>query len=244
MKRKTGKIAIFSFLILNIILQITYQFVIRTQIPYDWWDIYRDVHYPQNIADHLADCFFLMNYFLVGYLVFEERHYCGSMTEGKLTNKWRYCAQFCQIGGLASYAILWLGLTDYPIVRPADTPDSYVYMLLREKLSEEQWDNLFEFNSYDYCINVAIILAPAFLFFVLNFIHFLKMYIWRKKAGCPDKKWNRWNIIYITVFLLVFCWTFESLRGFDLMIKIPGFSSFLREYDRRNSPSVPPTWVF
>jgi hypothetical protein len=32
-------------------------------------------HNPQKIEDHLADCFFLMNYFLVGYLVFEEKHY-------------------------------------------------------------------------------------------------------------------------------------------------------------------------
>lgn len=175
MKRKTGKIAIFSFFILNIILQITYQFVIRTKIPYDWWDVYGDVHYPQKIADHLADCFFLMNYFLVGYLVFEEKHYYDSMTDGKLTNKWRYCAQICQIGGLAAYAILWLGLTNYPLLQPADIPHSYVFMLLREKLSDEQWDNWIDLDvGYTYCIYIAIILAPAFLFFYFQRNSFFK----------------------------------------------------------------------
>ncbi len=240
MKRKTGKIAIVSFLVFNIILQIIYQFVIRTKIPYDWWYIYGDVHYPQKIADHFADCFFFMNYFLVGYLVFEEKHYYDGMKDGRLANKWRYGAQVCQIGGLAAYAILWLGLTDDPFLRPVDTPDSYIYMLFFEKMSEEQWDNSI---GYIYCVYAAIILAPAFLFYVLYFVQFIKMYIRRKKAGCPDKKWNRWNIIYITVFLLIFFWSFESLRGFDLVGKIPGFSSFLREYYRRHPPSVPPTWV-
>lgn len=178
MERKTDKRAIFSFLLLNSILQIIYQFIIRTKIPYDWWDVYGDVHYPQKIADHLAHCFFLMNYFFVGYLVFEKKHDYDSVTEGKLINKWRYCAQFCQIGGLAAYAVLWLGFSDYPLWQPADIPHSYVFMLLREKLSEEQWDNWIDLDvGYTYCIYVAIILAPVLLFLILYFVQFIKMYI-------------------------------------------------------------------
>lgn len=244
MKRNTGRMAILAFLILNILLQFIYQCFIRMKIPFYWWDMDRDVHYPQKIVDHLADCFFLLNYILVGYLVFEEKHDHDSMTEGKLTNKWRYCAQVCQIAGLAAYAILWLGLTDYPLLHPADTPRSYVFTLIRERMSDEQWDNWMGFDvGYTYCIYAAILLAPVFLFFVLNLIHFLKVYLRRKKAGCPDKKWNRWNIIYIAIFLILFFWTFESLRGFDLMSKIPGFSTFLREYHLRKPFVLPPTWI-
>ena len=239
MQRKTGKIVIFSFLILNVILRIIYQFVIRTRIPYTWWDAHRYMHYPQKIADHLADCFFFMNCFIAGYMVFEEKHYCNGIAEGRLKNKWRYCAQICQIAGLAVYAVLWLGFTD-DLLLPIDTPRSYVSMLFYEKLSERQWRN----RGYIYCKNLAIILAPAFMFFVLYCIQFFRIKIWQKKVGCFDKKWNTWNIIYIIVFLLVFCWTFEALRGFDLLSKIPVFSSFLREYYRRNPPSIPPSGVF
>ena len=113
-------------------------------------------------------------------------------------------------------------------------------MLFYEKLSERQWRN----RGYIYCQNLAIILAPAFMFFVLYCIQFFRIKIWQKKVGCFDKKWNTWNIIYIIIFLLVFCWTFEALRGFDLLSKIPVFSSFLREYYRRNPPSIPPSGVF
>lgn len=246
MKRKTGNIAIFSFLLLNIILQIMYQFVIRTKIPYEWWDVNRDVHYPQMIADHFADCFFFMNYFLIGYLVFEKKQYYDSMTEGRLANRWRYCARICQIGGLVVYVILWLGFTDSvcPLLIPVDIPDSYVFMLICERLSEEQWENLMDFNmNYQYCIHAAVILAPAFLFYVVSFIHFFKMYFQRKKAGCPDKKWSRWNILYSTVLLLAFFYSFEALRGFDLISKIPGYTSYLKDYYRRNPPSLPPEAV-
>lgn len=242
MKRKT-KIVLFSFLTINFILQIIYQFIIRMKIPYEWWDVYRNLHYPQKIVDHLADCFFIMNYIFAGYLIFEGKYYHDNMAEDKKTNKWRYCAQTCQIGGLVAYAILWLGLTDYPLFQPADIPHSFVFMLIREKMTDEQWDNWIGFDvGYTYCIYVVIILAPVFLFFILNLIHFLKVYLRRKKAGYPDKKWNRWNIIYITIFLILFFWTFESLRGFDLMSKIPGFSTFLRDYYLRKPFVVPPTW--
>ena len=77
MKRKT-KIVLFSFLTINFIVQIIYQFVIRPKIPYDWWYM-SDTNYPLDIADHFTDCFFGLNYFLVGYLFFAEKYYCDSM---------------------------------------------------------------------------------------------------------------------------------------------------------------------
>ena len=137
MKRKT-KIVLFSFLTINFILQIIYQFVIRPNIPYDWWYM-SDTNYPLDIADHFTDCFFGLNYFLVGYLFFAEKYYCDSMSEGKRT--------------------------------------------------------------------------------------------------------NRWNILYILVILLVFCWSFEAVRFFPLMSKIPWFRSFLIEYYQKNPPSLPPGCV-
>lgn len=237
MKGKTAKIAIFSFLIGNIILQLIYQFVIRTKIPYRWHDIYGAVHNPQEIADHLADCFFLLNYFLLGYVIFSEKHYYDGLVESKMAKIWGYCAQLCQIGGLAAYIILWLGLTDYSFLGPADKADDYVFSLLRGRLSEEQWSYWFDYGvSHEYCIYAAIIFVPVFFFFVLYLGQFFKMYILRAYAECPDKAWIKWNVIYILVFLLVFCWTFESLRGFDLMDKIPGFTQFRLEYYRKHRP--------
>lgn len=242
MKRKT-KIVLFSFLTINFIVQIIYQFVIRPKIPYDWWYM-SDTNYPLDIADHFTDCFFGLNYFLVGYLFFAEKYYCDSMSEGKLTNRWRHCAQMCQIGGLITYVVLWLGFSDSPSVAPVGTLRGYVFMLLMEKLSDKQWESLINHQiGYKNFIYLAIILAPVILSFIVYTTHFFIMYIRRKKAGCSDKKWNRWNILYIIVILLVFCWSFEAVRFFPLMSKIPWFRSFLIEYYQKKPPSLPPGCV-
>lgn len=219
MKKKIGFIAMIIYLCLVVLLQIIYQAEIRMRIPYDWWDINR-VHYPREIADHLADCFFGVHYFLFGYLLFERKHYYGRIRqqEEKKVRLWVGLAIFCQIGALCLYAVLWLAYTDVPKL-PVNTPFVFVYNFLRKSISDMQMSRIE--SDYKYYANWGIILAPVALYLVIYIFNFLFHYFLYKKRKCLSKKWRNWNFIYIVCFILILFWVFDAQTLYSTLESIP-----------------------
>ncbi|MDO4167690.1 MAG: hypothetical protein Q4D32_09830 [Eubacteriales bacterium] len=209
MKKKIGLMAIITYLCLVILIQIIYHVEIQMWISDDWL-----------IADRFVNCFCLINYFLVVYLLLDRKYYYElvQQQEKDKVRLWMGLNILCQIGMIFVYFILWIGYTDR-IREPLDIPIRCVYNFLSNSsiyVNVPTW----EIDYWDGII-LLIILSPIVLSFLIYIIHFFVRYIQLKQESCLSRIWKWWNYIYIICVILLISWVYDVQQVYDTIIHIP-----------------------